>query len=90
MYALQYQSGLAVRDWAPVGSPYQDRQDLAVPIGVPAAVVDSTNSLHVFVRNAGGGVSGRAQVASGKWNRWADLKGPASPARSGRRSPPRG
>ncbi|WP_254712252.1 hypothetical protein [Streptomyces sp. TRM64462] len=75
VYALQYQSGLAVRDWVPVGSPYADRPDLAAQIGLPSAVVDSTGSLHVFVRNAGGGISGRAQVASGKWNRWADLKG---------------
>ncbi|GAA4920120.1 hypothetical protein ACFPM3_00780 [Streptomyces coeruleoprunus] len=75
VYALQYQSGLAVRDWVAVGSPYPDNPELSRQIGVPSAIVDSTNSLHVFVRNAGGGICGRAQVASGKWNRWADLKG---------------
>ncbi|MDN3294702.1 hypothetical protein QWM81_11670 [Streptomyces ficellus] len=75
VYALQYQSGLAVRDWVAVGNPYPNDPDLAERIGLPAAVVDSEGSLHVFVRNVGGGICGRAQVPSGKWNKWADLKG---------------
>lgn len=75
VYAVQYQSGLAVRDWYPLGSPYPNDPDLAGQIGLPSAVIDAEGSLHVFVRNAGGGVCGRAQVPSGKWNKWADLKG---------------
>ncbi|WSQ99193.1 hypothetical protein OG735_14485 [Streptomyces sp. NBC_01210] len=75
VYALQYQSGLAIRDWYPLGSPYPNDPDLAEQIGLPSAVVDAEGSLHVFVRNAGGGVSGRSQVPSGKWNKWADFKG---------------
>ncbi|MFF8829572.1 hypothetical protein [Streptomyces sp. NPDC015131] len=75
VFALQYQSGLAVRDWAVVGNPYPDDPEHAARIGTPAAVVDSEGSLHVFVRNVGGGICGRSSVPSGKWNKWADLKG---------------
>lgn len=75
VFALQYQSGLAVRDWAVVGNPYPNDPGLAAQIGLPAAVIDSEGSLHVFVRNVGGGICGRASVPSGKWNKWADLKG---------------
>ncbi|MEJ8634984.1 MULTISPECIES: hypothetical protein [Streptomyces] len=75
VYALQYQSGLAVREWAPLGTPYGSDADLAARIGLPSAVVDADGSLHVFVRNVGGGVCGRSQVPSGKWNKWADYKG---------------
>ncbi|MEU2157243.1 hypothetical protein ABZ532_19880 [Streptomyces sp. NPDC019396] len=72
--AIQYQSGRPMREWYALGTPYQDRE-LAARIGLPAAVVDAEGSLHVFVRNAGGGVCGRAQVPNGKWNKWADFKG---------------
>ncbi|MER7112336.1 hypothetical protein [Streptomyces sp. NPDC000229] len=75
VFALQYQSGLAVRDWAVVGNPYPNDPELAAEIGPPAAVIDSEGSLHVFVRNVGGGICGRSSVPSGKWNKWADLKG---------------
>ncbi|MFI1012933.1 hypothetical protein [Streptomyces sp. NPDC020965] len=75
VYALQYQSGLAVRDWSVVGNPYPNDPALAARIGLPAAVIDQDCSLHVFVRNVGGGVCGRASVPSGKWNKWADFKG---------------
>ncbi len=75
VYALQYQSGLAVREWVPLGTPYPNDPELAGQVGMPAGVVDSQGSLHVFVRNAGGGVCGRSQVPSGKWNKWADYKG---------------
>ncbi|MCK8676862.1 hypothetical protein [Streptomyces lichenis] len=73
--ALQYQSGLAVRSWETVGNPFPDDPEAAARIGPPTAVVDTTGSLHVFVADPGGGVRHRAQVASGKWNRWADLGG---------------
>ncbi|WP_258177398.1 hypothetical protein [Streptomyces solincola] len=75
VYALQYQSGLAVRSWETVGNPFPDDPEAAARIGPPSAVVDATGSLHVFVSDPGGGVRHRAQVASGKWNRWADLGG---------------
>ncbi|MEU2490357.1 hypothetical protein [Streptomyces sp. NPDC007883] len=73
--AIQYQTGRPMRDWYALGTPYAQDRALAATIGLPAAVVDAEGSLHVFVRNAGGGVCGRAQVPNGKWNKWADLKG---------------
>ncbi|WP_311137474.1 hypothetical protein [Streptomyces sp. I6] len=73
--AIQYQSGRPMRDWYALGTPYAQDRALAATIGLPAAVVDAEGSLHVFVRNAGGGVCGRAQVPNGRWNKWADLKG---------------
>ena len=85
VYGVQYQSGLAVRDWYPLGSPYPNDPDLAQQIGLPSAVIDAEGSLHVFVRNAGGGVCGRAQVPSG-----SGTSGPTSRAATGSvRSPPR-
>ncbi|MFJ6634832.1 hypothetical protein ACIQMR_26075 [Streptomyces sp. NPDC091376] len=73
--SIQYQSGRPMRDWYALGTPYPQDRSLAAQTGLPAAVVDAEGSLHVFVRNAGGGVCGRAQVPNGKWNKWADLKG---------------
>ncbi|MFE3641133.1 hypothetical protein ACFXOM_09050 [Streptomyces sp. NPDC059169] len=72
---IQYQSGRPMRDWYALGTPYPQDRALAAQIGLPAAVVDGEGSLHVFVRNAGGGVCGRSQVPNGKWNKWADFKG---------------
>lgn len=37
--------------------------------------MDSSGAVHVFVRNAGRGVSTRRQDAKGKWGGWSDLKG---------------
>ncbi|NUK08854.1 hypothetical protein HRW18_12690 [Streptomyces lunaelactis] len=75
VHALQYQSGLAVRDWHPLGTPYPRDPDLAEQIGLPSGVVNAQGSLHVFVRNACAGVCGRSQGSSGRWGKWADLKG---------------
>ncbi|MGW7369111.1 hypothetical protein ACWGI8_38250 [Streptomyces sp. NPDC054841] len=72
---IQYQSGRPMRDWYSLGTPYAKDRELAAKIGLPAAVVDAEGSLHVFLRNAGGGVCGRSQVPNGKWNKWADYKG---------------
>ncbi|GFH37828.1 hypothetical protein [Streptomyces pacificus] len=73
--AIQYQSGRPMRDWYALGTPYAQDRALAATTGLPSAVVDAEGSLHVFVRNSGGGVCGRAQVPNGRWNKWADLKG---------------
>ncbi|MFE7135423.1 hypothetical protein ACFVIM_31645 [Streptomyces sp. NPDC057638] len=77
VFALQYQSGLGFRDWSVVGNPYPNDPRHAALMGQPGAVVDADNSLHVFVRNVGGGVCGRSSVPNGKWNKWADYKGSA-------------
>ncbi|MFF7729290.1 hypothetical protein [Streptomyces sp. NPDC008001] len=74
VYATQFQSGRPPTNWRSLGSPHgQDRQR-SEQIGVPAAAVDSAG-LHVFVRNAGGGVCGRRQDARGIWGPWTDMKG---------------
>ncbi|GGX61062.1 hypothetical protein [Streptomyces hiroshimensis] len=74
VYATQFQSGRPPTNWRSLGSPHgQDRQR-SEQIGAPTAAVDSAG-LHVFVRNAGGGVCGRRQDARGIWGPWADMKG---------------
>ncbi|MFD9794392.1 hypothetical protein ACFWXK_25995 [Streptomyces sp. NPDC059070] len=77
VHAIQYQTGRPVKDWYPMGTPYRD-QERAAKTGHPAAVVDSSDNLSVFVRNAGGGVCARVQEPSGKWSSWKDLKGSGS------------
>jgi hypothetical protein len=75
VYAVQYQSGLGVRDWAPLGSPYPKQPELAAKMGAPAVVVDSAGSAHIFIKNAYGGLCSRSQAPNGKWHNWADHKG---------------
>ncbi|MGP9017923.1 hypothetical protein ACT1U9_05875 [Streptomyces sp. BR1] len=77
VHAIQYQSGRPVKDWYPLGTPYRD-QSKAAKVGHPAAVVDSDDNLHVFVRNAGTGLCARVQESSGKWGNWLDLNGSGS------------
>ena len=75
VHSIQYQSARPVKEWQPLGTPYPNDLGLAAQIGRPAAVVDGVGNVHVFVRNAGGGVCGRSQTTTGAWNPWADLKG---------------
>lgn len=77
VHAIQYQSGRPVKDWYPLGTPYRD-QTKAAKVGHPAAVVDSEDNLHVFIRNAGTGLCARVQESSGKWSKWLDLDGSGS------------
>ncbi|MEU2872275.1 hypothetical protein ABZ769_24205 [Streptomyces olivoreticuli] len=74
VYATQLQSGRPATNWRSIGTPHGQDWDRAAQIGAPTAVVDSTG-LHVFVRNAGGGVCGRQMDARGIWGPWTDLKG---------------
>ncbi|MGW1074782.1 hypothetical protein [Streptomyces sp. NPDC002537] len=74
VYATQLQSGRPVTNWRSIGTPHGQDWDRAAQIGAPTAVVDATG-LHVFVRNAGGGVCGRHMDARGIWGPWTDLKG---------------
>ncbi|MEV5510249.1 hypothetical protein [Streptomyces orinoci] len=74
VYATQFQSGRAPTPWRSIGTPYGQDWDRAAKIGAPTAVVDATG-LRVFIRNAGGGVCGRAQDAKGVWGPWTDMKG---------------
>ncbi|MFE0514019.1 hypothetical protein [Streptomyces sp. NPDC058964] len=71
VHSTHFRPHLAALDWQPVGHPDKkgDRT------GTPAVVVDAQGRAHVFVRNAGGGVSMLAQKEKGGWHPWRDLKG---------------
>ncbi|MER6997046.1 hypothetical protein [Streptomyces sp. NPDC000410] len=72
---MQYQSGRPMRQWHPMGTPYPTDKERAGRIGLPSALVDPRGALHVFIRNADGGVTHRPQSLNGRWGSWADLKG---------------
>ncbi|MDX3518471.1 hypothetical protein [Streptomyces scabiei] len=74
VHAIQYQTGRPVTEWRSLGNPHKDRAK-AARLGAPAAGVGADGSVHVLVRNAGGGVMLRRELASGKWSPWTDLKG---------------
>ncbi|MFF7652655.1 hypothetical protein ACFZCY_23040 [Streptomyces sp. NPDC007983] len=75
VHATQFQTGRALTAWHSLGTPHPKDRAKAQRIGAPAAAVDSTGALRVFVRNAGGGVSARRQNPKGGWDRWTDWKG---------------
>ncbi|MFE7119783.1 hypothetical protein ACFU99_30635 [Streptomyces sp. NPDC057654] len=75
VHATQFQPGRPPTMWRALGTPYGGDWRRAEQIGLPAAVVGHSGALHVFVRNAGGGVCGRKQDAKGSWGGWLDLKG---------------
>ncbi|MDJ0464220.1 hypothetical protein [Streptomyces sp. H27-C3] len=74
VHAIQYQTGRPLTAWHSLGNPYTD-PDRITRIGVPVSTVNAAGSVHVFVRNAGGGVQMRRQAADGKWENWKDLRG---------------
>lgn len=74
MHTTQYQTGRPFGPWHSLGTPYKDA-DRARRTGAPAAVVGADGRVHVFVRNAGRGLTMRRQGKSGKWEGWKDLKG---------------
>ncbi|WP_309059370.1 hypothetical protein [Streptomyces sp.] len=74
VHAIQYQTGRPVTEWRSLGNPHKDREK-AARLGTPAAAVSSSGTVHVFVRNAGGGVMLRRELPGGKWGPWTDLKG---------------
>ncbi|NEC05958.1 hypothetical protein [Streptomyces sp. SID7909] len=75
VHAIQYQTGRPVTAWRTVGNPYKDGDERAARIGPPAAAVAPTGMVHVFVRNANGGMMLRREAKSGKWEGWKDLRG---------------
>ncbi|OMI40930.1 hypothetical protein [Streptomyces sparsogenes] len=75
VHATQFQTGRPLTAWHSLGTPHPKDRRKAQRTGVPAAAVDSSGAVHVFVRNAGRGVSARRQDAKGKWGGWTDLKG---------------
>jgi hypothetical protein len=71
VHSTHFRPLLAPLDWEPIGHPggKGDRT------GDPAVAVDHQGRAHVFVRNAEGGLSMRAQAMKGGWGPWRDLKG---------------
>ncbi|MDX2847513.1 hypothetical protein [Actinacidiphila glaucinigra] len=74
VYALQYQTGRPPTEWVSVGNPHK-QPGRAARLGAPAAAVDASGAVHVFVRNAGGGVMLRREGKGGAWEPWRDLRG---------------
>lgn len=74
VHAVQYQTGRPLTEWRSLGNPHRE-PDRAVRLGAPAAAVDAAGTVHVFVRNAGGGLMMRREGRGGQWEPWADLRG---------------
>ncbi|EKX63717.1 hypothetical protein Sipo8835_08930 [Streptomyces ipomoeae] len=74
VHAIQYQTGRPVSEWRSLGNPHKDRQK-AARFGMPTGAVSANGTVHVFARNAGGGVMLRRELPGGKWGPWTDLKG---------------
>ncbi|MGW2839287.1 hypothetical protein ACWCWD_15980 [Streptomyces sp. NPDC001493] len=72
--AIQYQTGRPLAEWKTVGNPHRDPGS-ARRAGAPVAAVSDSGRVRVFLSNAGGGVSMRAEGAKGAWGPWDDLKG---------------
>ncbi|MFE0425651.1 PIG-L family deacetylase [Streptomyces sp. NPDC058953] len=62
--------------WRGLGAP-ERTADRSRRIGVPTAVTGGDGRVHLFVRNAGKGVSTRVRAGDGTWGRWRDLGGDA-------------
>ncbi|MBB5121526.1 LmbE family protein [Streptomyces eurocidicus] len=60
--------------WQGLGNP-EHRPDRGRRVGMPAAVAAPDGRVHLFVRNAGKGVSGRVREADGTWGKWQSLHG---------------
>ncbi|MEE1799221.1 hypothetical protein PUR57_11140 [Streptomyces sp. JV176] len=70
VHAVQYQTGRPLRDWQSVGNPHGKDRGKGARIGMPSAVLDATGSMHLFVRNANGGLSAKHQSPTGRWQPW--------------------
>ncbi|MFI6724747.1 hypothetical protein NRF20_11065 [Streptomyces sp. R-74717] len=73
VYASQYQTGRPMTGWHTIGNPHANDAEQAAAIGAPVAVVDGSDALHVFVRNAVGGVSTRRRDPKGVWGKWTAM-----------------
>ncbi|MEV7084593.1 hypothetical protein AB0O07_01605 [Streptomyces sp. NPDC093085] len=70
VHAVQYQTGRPLRDWQSVGNPHGKDRAKGARIGLPSLVLDTTGSVHLFVRNANGGLSAKHQSPTGRWQPW--------------------
>lgn len=62
------------RAWRGLGNP-ERQPDRGRRIGVPVAVTAPDGRVHLFVRNADKGLSGRVRETDGTWGDWRDLGG---------------
>ncbi|MFF3491110.1 PIG-L family deacetylase [Streptomyces sp. NPDC002795] len=60
--------------WKGLGSPESD-PDRGRRIGVPVAAAAPDGRVHLFVRNAGQGISTRVRDRAGSWSPWRELGG---------------
>lgn len=74
MHATQYQTGRPFGPWHSLGNPHKE-PERGRKLGTPAVAVGADGRVHVFVRNAGRGISMRRQGRTGKWEGWKDLRG---------------
>ncbi|MCC3766239.1 PIG-L family deacetylase [Streptomyces sp. UNOC14_S4] len=64
----------AFKDWQKLGNP-EHKPDRGRRVGMPAAIATPDGRVHLFVRNAGKGVSSRVREPDGKWGKWQSLHG---------------
>ncbi|MFE5401216.1 hypothetical protein ACFQ9Z_07370 [Streptomyces sp. NPDC056580] len=74
VHAIQYQTGRPLTEWTSVGNPYKEPEKAAF-VGAPVGAVSTSGTVHVFVRNAGGGVTMRREGERGGWLPWRDIRG---------------
>ncbi|MFF6906242.1 hypothetical protein ACFY9Q_09915 [Streptomyces sp. NPDC012389] len=74
VYAIQYQPGRPVSEWRSLGNPHKAAEP-AGRLGEPVAVVTPSGMVHIFVRNADGGLTLRREQSDGKWRPWDDRRG---------------
>ncbi len=66
--------GRGFRPWRGLGSPSPGRDEVR-RTGVPVAVAAPDGQIHLFVRDAGKGVSTRVRDGAGRWSAWRDMGG---------------
>ncbi|MEV6161096.1 PIG-L family deacetylase [Streptomyces sp. NPDC052052] len=70
----QRHPGGGFRAWDGLGNPMRDHES-GRRIGVPVAVAAPDGRVHLFVRNAGKGLSTRVRHTDGRWSGWRDAGG---------------
>ncbi|WP_229845007.1 PIG-L family deacetylase [Streptomyces cinnamoneus] len=70
----QRSPGGPFQGWRGLGNP-ERKTERGRRVGLPAAVATPDGRVHLFVRNAGKGLSSRVREADGKWGKWQSLHG---------------
>ncbi|MGX8906732.1 PIG-L family deacetylase [Streptomyces netropsis] len=70
----QREPGGAFKAWRGLGNP-ERKPDRGRRVGMPAAIATPDGRVHLFVRNAGKGLSSRVREADGRWGKWQSLHG---------------